>query len=136
LERVNAYSVSGEPTAPRVNGQPVVFFHFHQLRIVDCGRHRFTAAIHAIGYDFNEDVGGLIYRAYVQRLRKESVRLATLGIPLRSDQALDVRSFLIRLLGKRIDMVNPALGCRCVLSRFCRGSKVYFGFVEPFPVAL
>ena len=106
---VNAYEVGGSPEMPTVNGQPIVFFHFHQLRIADRGSRRFAGAIYAIGYDLSEAVGRLIYHRYVQRLKQESLRLQTLGIPLRSDLNYDAFTFFSYLSAGQVQSTNRNL---------------------------
>lgn len=112
---VNAYRVAGTSVHPTVDEQPIVFFHFHQLRIVDGGKHRFLGAIHATGYDFPADVHRYIYRNYVQRLQRQTFALARLGIPIRSDLAYDYSTFFYHVAAGQIHPVNTWL--------------VYFGWI-------
>lgn len=87
---VSAYKVG---PGPLVDGVPIVFFHFHKLRVVDCDGYRFQGAIPAFGYTFQLPVIDLIYRDYLKRLKGKSLVLARSGIPLRTDQVSDFGEF-------------------------------------------
>jgi hypothetical protein len=103
---VNAYRVAGTSDLPTVDEQPIVFFHFHQLRIVDGGKHRFLGAIYATGYDFPPDVERYIYRSYVEQLQRQTFALARLGIPTRSDLVYDYSTFSYHVASGHIHPVN------------------------------
>ena len=90
---VNAYRIGGSSVQPTINEQPIIFFHFHQLKIVDAASHRFLGVIFAAGYEFSTKIGQLIYQQYVTRLKRQSLRLQTAGIPLRSDLKYDLQDF-------------------------------------------
>src|SRR5260370_31008645 len=87
--KVNHCRVAGTAADPKLDGQPIVFFHFHQLGIVDCGKSRFLGAVYATGYDLSGDVGRYIYRKYVERLQRQTFDLARSGIPVKSDLIYD-----------------------------------------------
>jgi hypothetical protein len=106
---VNAYRVAGTSECPTVDEQPIVFFHFHQLRIVDGGKHRFLGAIYATGYDFPLDVERYIYRNYVELLQRRAFDLARLGIPIKSDLVYDLSTFFDYVSARHIHPVNAAL---------------------------
>jgi hypothetical protein len=106
---VCAYRVAGTPERPTVDEQPVVFFHFHQLRIVDCGKHRFLGALYATGYDLPVDVDRYIYRKYVERLQRQTFDLARLGVPIKSDLVYDFATFFDYVAARYIHPVNAAL---------------------------
>jgi hypothetical protein len=110
---VNAYEVSGSADRPTVNGTPVVFFHFHQLKIVDRGPRQFAGVIPAIGYDFTDATWQMIYRGYVQALKAEALRQQRLGIPLRSDMNLDL-SIVALCLRSDIYLVDDTLVNRAI----------------------
>ena len=106
---VGAYRVAGTSDRPTVNEQPIVFFHFHQLRIVDCNSHRFWGALYAIGYQFHADVFRCIYRKYVKKLQRQTFDLARRGIPVKSDLTYDFSTFFDYVAAKHVHPVNGAL---------------------------
>lgn len=87
---VNAYRIGQGPSA---DGTPVVFFHFHQLRVVNCERHGFLGAIPAIGYAFAPPVIEHIYLDYLNRLKLKALELISSDIPLRPDRTCDIAEF-------------------------------------------
>jgi hypothetical protein len=52
-----------------VDGQPLIFYHYHGLRIILTGPRRWLA-LPAIGYRFTLEERRLIYRPYVRMLRE------------------------------------------------------------------
>jgi hypothetical protein len=106
---VNAYRVSGTIARPTVDGQPIVFFHYHQLRIIDCGRIRFFGTMHAIGYDFPADVGRYIYDDYVRKLRRQTFELALSAIPVQSNLVFGIAEFCDRVASGNVSPVNGLL---------------------------
>jgi hypothetical protein len=121
---VNAYEVAGSASQPTVNNIPVVFFHFHQLRIVDCSHRKFVGVIHAIGYDFSEAIRRILYRKYVQRLRFQALCLDRSGIPLRSDLNYELSTFGLYLAGGQVSLAYDTFLDRIVflLARLARGA--------------
>ena len=87
---VNAYRVQ---QGPQVDGVPVTFFHFHQLRIIDCGQYRFAGAIPAIGYDFSPEIWRAFYHPYLHDLKRHALALEVSGIPLLSNRKCDLSEF-------------------------------------------
>lgn len=82
---VGAYRVSGSDL-PTVDGYPIVFYHFHQLRVINSSLFRFAGAVPATGYDFADSVWESIYRKYVDALMKRSIDLDSRAIiPLSAD---------------------------------------------------
>ena len=105
---VNAYHVAGTVAHPTVDETPVVFFHYHQLRIVDCGKMRFLGTIHAIGYDFSPAIGRYLYDDYVRKLRRQTFALARSGIPVKSNMTLGVEDFSNRVASGDVSLLNAA----------------------------
>jgi hypothetical protein len=104
-----SYQVGGSPSRPTIDGVPIVFFHFHQISIIDCRADRFLGAFCATGYDFSLEIGRLIYQRYFEKLKRQSLRLQRLGIPLISDDAYDVLEFRHCIKEKRILIIRENL---------------------------
>ncbi|MBY5763647.1 hypothetical protein HFO06_11160 [Rhizobium leguminosarum] len=107
---VTTYKVSGLRRRPMVDGVGVVFFHFHQLRIIDNGGRRFFGAICATGYDFSSEIRSIIYAPYLRKLRDAAMRLVEAGIPLRSDSNFDDETFRHYILTRHVDLVGSVIG--------------------------
>ncbi len=67
---VDQYRVGFNGRVPTVDGCPVVFFHYHSLRIVGDKRLGFIAVQPAYGYDFTRKMNTFIIRPYAKKLRK------------------------------------------------------------------
>lgn len=63
-----------------IDGAPLIFFHYHALRVVLGGASPRWGAIPSIGYDANEMVRRLIYRPYIRALREAHRELAVAGL--------------------------------------------------------
>lgn len=68
---VSRYRVGGNRAAPTVNDQPVVFYHFHQLALMDSG------AFFLSTYTLGRDVIETIYRPYLDEMVSLRDRLRT-----------------------------------------------------------
>jgi hypothetical protein len=84
---VEARNVTGDGKQVLVDGQPLIFYHFHALRIVFGGRWSRWAAVPSIGYNFAPSVRAMIYGSYVRTLREaqralDEVGLAKANIPI------------------------------------------------------
>lgn len=90
---VDSYRVAGTPGAPTVDGKPVIFYHYHQFRIVDCEAHSFLGVVYATGYDFPAEVRRLIYRDYVRTLKRQRLRLEQAGVVFKHEIVCDATSF-------------------------------------------
>ena len=84
---IENYSIASTKDRPSVNGTPIVFYHFHQLRIVHLGRERFLGAICATGYRFSEAIMRAVYDPYLAKLKQKSVELEKSGILIVPDYA-------------------------------------------------
>jgi len=103
---VNDYAVTGTVAAPRVKGVPVVFFHFHQLRVVSFRQWRFIGIVPALGYHFNLSVLNLFYRGYAFALRQAAARLDRIGVTPPPEMLRSARAFSIDFLTGRYEPVN------------------------------
>jgi hypothetical protein len=88
---VEAHGVREQGGRVMIDGCPLVFYHFHALRIVLAANWGQWFAIPSIGYNFDATVRRLIYRPYVGALRKAARELKQQGlsapilaIPIRS----------------------------------------------------
>jgi hypothetical protein len=92
---VDSYAVAGSPSLPLVDGIPVVFYHFHQLKTVSAAPLSFAGVVPATGYDFPENVWRILYSGYLGALRVQSLNLARMGLgPRSADLAYSLPKFL------------------------------------------
>jgi hypothetical protein len=77
---VEAHDVREQGGRVTIDGHPLIFYHFHALRVVLAGRWGRWFAIPSVGYDFNATVRDLIYRPYVSALRKAAGNLKQTGL--------------------------------------------------------
>jgi len=68
---VDQYAVTRGREGPMVNGVPVVFYHYHALRVVDVKWPLGLIADPAEGYRFPRAVRSLLYRPYLRALRRQ-----------------------------------------------------------------
>jgi hypothetical protein len=68
---VGQYAVTRGTHGPMVNGVPVVFYHYHALRVVDIKWPLGLIADPAEGYRFPRAVKSLLYRPYLRALRRQ-----------------------------------------------------------------
>jgi hypothetical protein len=68
---VGQYAVTRGTHGPMVNGVPVVFYHYHALRVVDVKWPLGLIADPAEGYRFPRAVKSLLYRPYLRALRRQ-----------------------------------------------------------------
>jgi hypothetical protein len=90
---VNSYDVTLGAAGPATDGVPTVFFHFHQLRIIDCEKIRFLGVIPATGYDFRPETWRALYQPYLVQLKRQAFALTKQGIALNSNRVCDRREF-------------------------------------------
>lgn len=83
---VNQYLIGDDNGVPTVDGVPVVFFHYHSLKIID---HAFGFIViePAYGYDFSSETRKTLFRPYVQRLRRAIRRTAQVGLEIEPNHA-------------------------------------------------
>ena len=99
---VGAHQVAQQNGRVAIDGQPLIFYHFHALRILAGGRLPRWAMLPAMGYSFRPEVLRLIYRPYLRALRSAQSQLApaisgasTLALPLRQLLRLGFRGQLV-----------------------------------------
>ena len=68
---IGQYAVTRGAHGPMVNGVPVVFYHYHALRVVDIKWPVGLIADPAEGYRFRRTVKSLLYRPYLRALRRQ-----------------------------------------------------------------
>src|SRR5262249_37329455 len=66
---VNQYVVNRDHGHPTVNGIPVVFYHYHQLRTLCVTPFGLVGVLPAYGYELSLPVQNAFYQSYVMRLR-------------------------------------------------------------------
>src|SRR5581483_9240635 len=88
---VEAHTVSEQNGQVVIDGRPLIFYHFHALRVVLGPSWGRWFVIPSLGYDFTPAVRRLIYGRYVRALRKAAWALnrsglsaTALAIPFRS----------------------------------------------------
>jgi hypothetical protein len=109
---ITAYRVTGSPGSPSVDGMPIVFYHFHQLRTIDVGPHRFLGVAYASGYFFSPAIKALIYRDYVRALKRQTVALMRSGIDYKPQKIYSATVFHRRIRSGEADPVLDGLGSR------------------------
>lgn len=82
---LNSYVLTGSRGTPRVDGVPVVFFHYHSFRSVAVSRLGTIAAIPAHGYDFPTLAKHLFFSDYARALRRLSKSAARHGFAVAAD---------------------------------------------------
>lgn len=91
---LNSYCIDGDPAAPRVNGIPMIFFHYHAFRTVAVGRFGHVAAMPAWGYDIPASIRRLLFADYARRLRRLSRSTARHGFEAETDMRQTVMDAL------------------------------------------
>jgi len=77
---MEAHQVTERHGQVMIDGAPLIFFHYHALRVVLGGVWLRWVAIPSIGYDADEAVRRLIYRPYIRALRQAHRDLARVGL--------------------------------------------------------
>lgn len=72
---VGAHEVGEREGRLTIDGQPLIFYHFHALKILTGWRRAAWAVRPARGYEFSENVLRLIYTPYIVALRKSQKAL-------------------------------------------------------------
>ena len=65
-----------------VDGRPLVFYHYHALRILLAGRWKRWAALPAMGYDFTPADRDILYKPYIRLLRESEGELRSVGLSM------------------------------------------------------
>ncbi len=66
---IERYDLGDTPTGPSVNGKPVIFYHYHGLRVLVPEVFSGSLVTPSAGYDFTHVQLRLIYRPYARALR-------------------------------------------------------------------
>lgn len=72
---VNQYEVT---SGPMVNSKPIIFYHYHALKLAKSPRFGIVAAQPAFGYEFSDAIRRYVYKPYARKLRSMTQRLAAL----------------------------------------------------------
>ena len=65
-----------------VDGLPLIFYHYHALRILLAGRWKRWAALPAMGYEFTPSDREILYKPYVRMLRESEAELRLAGLSM------------------------------------------------------
>jgi hypothetical protein len=96
---VNQYRIGSNSHGPTVDGQDVVFFHYHALRTLDDPLFGMIAVHPAEGYDLLPAAHPFFFRPYAKRLGRVTRRLRQAGFAVESDRIVDRRRLLKELFG-------------------------------------
>jgi hypothetical protein len=77
---VEAHTVTDDNGKVAIDGHPLIFYHYHALRVVLGGHWPRWGAIPSIGYDANEAVRRLIHQPYIRALRRAHRDLTRAGL--------------------------------------------------------
>jgi hypothetical protein len=96
---VNQYELGFCRGSPTVNGEPVIFYHYHSLRTVSAASLGLIAVLPAFGYSLARQVRSAFYRPYLRRLRMAARRARRAGAREEFDEVVS----LSKLAGGFID---------------------------------
>jgi hypothetical protein len=77
---VEAHRITRRRGAVLVDEQPLIFYHYHALRILLAGRWRRWAALPALGYEFSVTDRDILYKPYIRSLRRSEAELRRAGL--------------------------------------------------------
>lgn len=66
---IENYEIGGVPGHVTVDGEPLIFYHYHALRVLSTGLLGLCAVVPAYGYSFTPEQRRLLYRPYAKMLR-------------------------------------------------------------------
>jgi hypothetical protein len=66
---IEQYELTDDPSGPVVEGKPVIFYHYHALRLLVADLFAHSLMVPSAGYDFTHRQLRLIYRPYAAALR-------------------------------------------------------------------
>ena len=66
---IEQYELTDDPAGPVVDGKPVIFYHYHALRLLVADLFGRSLMVPSAGYDFTHRQLRLIYRPYAAALR-------------------------------------------------------------------
>jgi hypothetical protein len=100
---VNQYSVRQNGAGPTVDGEPVVFFHYHALETIFEPNQGFVAVHPSAGYAFTLGTLKFLYRPYAQCIRKADDDVTGMDEPNQGDRTRHWLDIAIgRLLGRYV----------------------------------
>ena len=114
---VAQYELGGQVGAPAVDGEPVIFFHYHGLRLRRDGRHRLAPP----AYIIPSEARRLLYEPYLAALNRAADRVRrhspgfVAGFEKRPEWRARVTEWRIGLLERLIQRVRPLMRLRTSL---------------------
>jgi len=87
---ISQYELGSCKGAPTVNHAPMIFYHYHALRIVTAGSLGLVAVVPAFGYGMARQVRSALYRPYLRRLRKAARCARCAGIAPECDEVVSM----------------------------------------------
>lgn len=66
---IEQYDLTNDPAGPAVDGKPVIFYHYHALRLMIANLFGRSLIVPSAGYDFTHLQLRLMYRPYAAALR-------------------------------------------------------------------
>ncbi|MDB5600541.1 MAG: hypothetical protein JWN71_2585 [Xanthobacteraceae bacterium] len=94
---VNQYQVRQNGAGPTVDGEPVVFFHYHALETIVEPHQGFVAVHPSAGYAFTHGTLKFLYRPYARRIRQADDDVAGMNEPNENDR---IRHWLDIAIGR------------------------------------
>jgi glycosyltransferase involved in cell wall biosynthesis len=82
---VNQYVIGWDHGHPTVNGTPVIFYHYHQLRTLYVKPFGLVGVLPAVGYEFPLPVQNAFYQPYLKRLRHATSAAMRAGLQIKHD---------------------------------------------------
>jgi hypothetical protein len=79
---VEAHRIGKERGQVTVDDQPLIFYHYHALRILLAGGWKRWAALPAMGYDFTPADRDILYKPYIRMLRESEADLRRAGLSM------------------------------------------------------
>lgn len=98
---VSQYRVSRNSNGPTIDGNPIVFYHFHSFRTLGLrGGSLIAAAQPAYGYEFTSETIKQIYRPYVRQIARATRNVSYRGFSVEADQTPNGKELLRGLLSR------------------------------------
>jgi hypothetical protein len=79
---VEAHRIGRTGSQITVDGKPLIFYHYHGMRILLAGRWKRWAAFPSIGYDFTPADRDILYKPYIRMLRQSEGDLRRAGLSM------------------------------------------------------
>lgn len=93
---INQYKVGERDGRPTVDGQSVVFFHYHAMETLIDPRFGFVAITPSRGYSFPRNTLRVFYRPYARQIRKIDDEVGRRGFEIEGD---GVRNWIDLVIG-------------------------------------